>query len=118
MTAYPNIKPIIKLEFIPNRDKLNPYWIAGFSQADSSFGLNPVKRINKKLGYDILPQYRVTQHERDLVVLKRIILTMGCGTLVKPSEGRDRYTVSVASKKDLLAIVIPFFEKYSFYGAK
>ena len=73
LTAYPNIKPIIKPTFIPNSGRLNPDWVAGFSQADSSFGLYAVKYSNRKLGYCILPQYRVTQHERDLIVLKRII---------------------------------------------
>ncbi|PQE22329.1 hypothetical protein CJF30_00010705 [Rutstroemia sp. NJR-2017a BBW] len=71
-----------------------------------------------KLGYTCQPQFRVTQHERDLIVLKRIIDSMGCGTIVKPSEDRDRYTISVANILDLVNIVIPLFEKYPLYGAK
>jgi hypothetical protein len=59
INAFPTIKPIIKPEFIPNTNRLNPHWIAGFIQADSSFGLSIVKRINRKLGYQVLPQYRV-----------------------------------------------------------
>ena len=47
-----------------------------------------------KLGYTCQPQFRITQHERYLVVLKRIMSTMGCGNLVKPSSGRDRYDIS------------------------
>jgi hypothetical protein len=43
---------------------------------------------------------------------------MGCGNLVKPSPGRDEYTINVGSTKDLISIVIPFFEKYLIYGAK
>jgi hypothetical protein len=43
---------------------------------------------------------------------------MGCGTLVKPGLDRDRYGTSVANMKDILTIVIPFFEKYPLYGAK
>lgn len=92
-TAYPNINPIIKPEFKANSGKLNPHWIAGFSQADSSFGLHPVLRANKKLGYAIMPSYRITQHERDLVVLTRVLQTLGCGCLVKPAADRDRYHI-------------------------
>ena len=64
-----------------------------------------------KLGYTCQPQFRITQHERDLVVLKRIIQPLGCGTLVRPSSGRDRYDISVANIKDISTIIIPFFSK-------
>lgn len=111
--AFPNVKPITKPQFKPNTGKLDPNWIAGFTQADGTFGLNPVKRANKKLGYNILPQFRITQHERDVVVLNRIIMTMGCGILIKPSPGRDRYTINVGSAKDLISIIIdPLFENH------
>lgn len=72
-----------------------------------------------KLGYTAQPQFRTCQHERDLGVLKRIILTMGCGVIVQPSEGRDRYSTSVSSiTEPLSTIVIPCFQKYPLYGAK
>lgn len=70
------------------------------------------------LGYTCQPQFRVTQHERDLIILKRIIDSMGCGTMVKPSGDRDRYNISVANISDLVNIVIPLFEKHPLYGAK
>lgn len=71
-----------------------------------------------KLGYTCQPQFRVTQHERDLIVLKRIIESMGCGTIVRPPQDRDRYNISVANISDLINIVIPLFEKYPLSGAK
>ena len=78
--------------------KLDYNWIAGFVQADG------------------------TQHERDLMVLNRIIESMGCGTIVKPSSDRDRYTISFGSATanipDLVDIVIPLFENNPIYGAK
>ena len=71
-----------------------------------------------KLGYTCQPQIRVTRHKRDLIVLKRIIESIGCGTIVRPSGDRDRYGISVASISDLVNVVIPLFEKYPLYGAK
>jgi hypothetical protein len=56
-----------------------------------------------KLGYTCQPQFRVTQHERDLIILKRIIESMGCGTIVRPPQDRDRYNISVANISDLTA---------------
>jgi len=115
---YPNIVPIQKPEFLSNTSPLNPNWISGFVQADGTFGLNYIKSSRSKLGYTCQPQFRVTQHERDLVILKRIITAMGCGNLINPSGGRDRYDVSVANIKDITLLIIPFFEKYPIYGAK
>lgn len=71
-----------------------------------------------RLGYRYQPQFRITQHERDLIVLNRIIESMGCGTIVKPSGDRDRYSTSVANITDLVHIVIPLFKNNPIYGAK
>jgi LAGLIDADG endonuclease len=113
-----NILFLKKPVFEPSKMPLNPYWITGFVQADGTFGLNYTKQVKMKLGYTFQPQFRITQHERDLIVLNRIIATMGCGVLVKPTGDRDRYNISVANLKDLVNIVIPIFEKYPLYGTK
>ena len=110
--------PIVKPVFEPSVLNLNPNWIVGFVQADGTFDLNYIRQFRMKLGYTCQPQFRVTQHERDLIVLKRIIESMGCGTIVRPSGYRDRYGISVASISYLVNVVIPLFEKYPLYGAK
>lgn len=120
LELYPKEKiiPIIKPVFKPSNSRLNKYWIAGFAQADGTFGLNYSKQARMKLGYTCLPQFRITQHERDLTVLNRIVYTLGCGTLVKPTGDRDRYGISVGNISDLVNIVIPLFEEHLIYGAK
>jgi Proton-conducting membrane transporter/NADH-Ubiquinone oxidoreductase (complex I), chain 5 N-terminus/LAGLIDADG endonuclease len=115
---YPNINLYNKPVFKSNMNTLNPYWIAGFVQADGSFGLNYIKGEKRPLGYTCLPQFRLSQDERDLILLKRIIKTLKCGGLVKPGIDRTVYGVNVAKTKDLLNIIIPFFNEYSLYGAK
>ena len=64
-------------------------------QADGTFGLNYTKQIRMKLGYTCQPQFRICQHERDLIVLKRIITTIGCGTLVKPNKNSFKVLISI-----------------------
>lgn len=118
LESYINISPITKPIFKYSIEPLHPNWIAGFVQADGSFGLNYTKQIRMRLGYICQPQFRICQDERDLIVLNRIITRIGCGTFVKPTRGRDRYNLSLANLNDLLTIVIPFFEKYPLYGAK
>jgi hypothetical protein len=116
--AFPDINSIIKPEFISNTYKLNGHWIAGFTQADGSFGLNYSKATKMRLGYTCQPQFRISQHERDLIVLNRIIEYLGCGILRNTSKIKYEWTVSVSNNTDLVNIVIPFFQKYSIYGAK
>lgn len=112
---YPNVelydKPIFKL----NTNLINPYWIAGFVQADGTFGLNITKQNRMILGYTSQPQFRITQHVHDIIVLKKIIQTLKCGNLVRPSINRGEFNISVANLKDLTNIIIPFFLKIILY---
>jgi len=113
----PEMIPRNKPEFTPKTSILNPNWIAGFVQADGTFGLN-YRTKKGGLGYTCEPKFRVTQHERDLVVLKRIIASLGCGILINPSSGRDRYDISVGNMHEIRKIIIPFFNHHPLYGAK
>jgi hypothetical protein len=115
---YPNVELYDKPKFKFNINPLNPYWIAGFVQADATFGLNITKQSKMTLGYTSQSQFRITQHYRDIFVLKKIIQTLKCENLVRPSINRNEFNISVANLKDLTDIIIPFFENYSLYGAK
>lgn len=92
--------------------------IAGFTQADGSFGLNLYKNSGMKLGYSIAPTLRITQHQRDYLVLEKIIEFWGCGNLHNLSEARKEWTIKVSNTSDLVDIIIPFYQKYNLYGAK
>lgn len=115
--AFPNLHPIIKPEFLPNSYRLNGHWIAGFTQADGSFNLNYYKASRMKLGYSVRPTFRITQHQRDIVVLKRIVEYFCCGFL---SENRSRYAYDLCIGKisNLVDIILPFFQEYTIFGAK
>lgn len=116
--AYPDIIPRTKPVFVPSIIKLDHNWIAGFTQSDGTFGLNPTVSPRMRLGSTITPQFRITQHERDLILLNRIIESMGCGYIVPPYSDRDRCNVNVGGISDLVNIVVPLFEKHPVYGAK
>jgi len=62
------------------------------------------------LSYTSQPQFRIIQHYRDIFVLKKIIQTLKCGNLVRPSINRNEFNISVANLKDLTEIIIPFLK--------
>jgi len=109
------IKSIIKPDFINPSEPLEGDWIAGFTQADGTFGLNYTKNSRMTLGYTCQPQFRIcgqaaptTKDVRDTQLLLRIIDTLGCGTMVKPSPGRSVCTLSVSNHRALYSIIVPF----------
>jgi len=61
---------------------------------DGTFGLNYTKQVRMKHGYTCQPQFRITQHERDLIVLN---LTAICLTNL----------LIILLKNDLSHIVLP-----------
>lgn len=70
-------RPVINTENIPD-----PYWIAGFVSGEGNFSVNITKSTNK-LGKRVQLRFRVTQHERDLKLLKVLIKYLGTGSIYK-----------------------------------
>lgn len=107
--AFPDVKSITKPLFIPNSYPLNEHWIAGFTQADGSFGLRTYKSSGMRQGYTCQAQFRITQHERDLIVLRRILKSLDCGNLNNANEIRQEWCLSISNSSHLAKIIIPFF---------
>jgi hypothetical protein len=102
-------------------DELLGYYIAGFVDGEGSFHVAVQRNPTTKLGWQVIPELHISQHERNKHVLEMIRETLGCGYL-KPNarnNPRDRTWVFVVrSRKDLLEKVIPFFERYPLYTTK
>ena len=90
--------------------KLDAQWITGFVDGEGCFyvGINPHKEMTT--GYQVLPEFTVVQHERDVQVLHALKAFFGCG-VVRVNHG-DRMAYRVRGKKHLLEHVVPFFEKH------
>jgi hypothetical protein len=89
---------------------LEAQWIAGFVDGEGCFhvGVNP--HSDMKTGYQVLPEFTVVQHERDVQVLHALKAHFGCG-VVRKNHG-DRMAYRVRGMEHLLQLVIPFFEKH------
>ena len=90
--------------------KLDAQWITGFVDGEGCFhvGINPHPQMTA--GVQVLPEFTVVQHERDVQVLHALKDYFGCG-VVRTNHG-DRMAFRVRSVKHLLQHIVPFFVKH------
>ena len=95
---------------------LNPYWIVGFVDGEGTFyvGINPHQEMS--IGYQILPEFRVVQHEHDVQVLYGLKKHFNCG-VVRVNHG-DRKEFRVRNIHHLQSIIVPFFTRYPLQTSK
>ena len=89
---------------------LEAQWIVGFVDGEGCFHVGINKHPDMKTGYQVLPEFTVVQHERDVQVLYAFKAYFGCG-VVRSNHG-DRMAYRVRGQQHLLERVIPFFEKH------
>lgn len=84
-------------------------WISGFVDGEGCFsvGINPNKAATLKV--QVLPEFVVVQHKRDVKILYGLKEFFKCG-YVKKNHG-DLMCYIVRNLSHLLNIIIPFFEK-------
>jgi LAGLIDADG endonuclease len=61
-------------------------------------------------GFQVLPEFTVVQHERDVQVLHALKSYFGCG-VVRKNNG-DRMAYRVRGHEHLSKNIVPFFEKH------
>ena len=101
----------------PSRSlRLSPEWIVGFIDGEGCFHVGISKHADLRSGYQILPELTVVQHQRDLDLLYELRSVMNCG-VVRRNHG-DRFCWRVRSLKNLVEVIIPFFDKYPLKSKK
>ena len=90
--------------------KLDAQWITGFVDGEGCFhvGINPHREMTA--GFQVLPEFTVVQHERDVQVLHALKAHFGCG-VVRVNHA-DRMAYRVRSVKHLLEHIVPFFVEH------
>jgi LAGLIDADG endonuclease len=89
---------------------LEAQWIVGFVDGEGCFHVGINAHPDMKAGYQVLPEFTVVQHERDVQVLHALKAHFGCG-VVRRNHG-DRMAYRVRGQEHLLRCIIPFFEKH------
>src|SRR3989338_411086 len=90
---------------------LDAQWVVGFVDGEGSFyvGVNPHREMT--CGFQILPEFTVVQHQRDIQLLYSLKSFFCCG-VVRSNHG-DRMAYRVRDLRHLNEIIIPFFEQHS-----
>lgn len=97
-----------------NKKLLDPFYITGLADAESTFTLKISKQKNGSWG--INPVFRIELHNKNSLLLKKVKYLFGVGNLRdnirRTSTKNLTSTYSVESTKDFLNVIIPHFDKY------
>ena len=96
--------------------KLEAHWVVGFVDGEGWLfvGSNPHPEMTS--GYQVLPEFTVVQHRRDIPLLYALKKFFGCG-VVRSNHG-ERMAYRVRSLDHLNQRVVPFFQKHPLRSKK
>lgn len=90
-----------------------PYWVTGFSDAESYFSVRVSKDASRLLGVKISPVYGIELHARDIKTLHTIRRFFKAGSVaIRVRKGRSTAIYAVQSIKDIITTIIPHFKKF------
>ena len=89
---------------------LNAEWITGFVDGEGCFHVGVSRHEQMSIGYQVLPEFTVVQHSRDVQVLHALKSYFGCG-VVRRNHG-DRMAYRVRKREHLMRHIVPFFMKH------
>jgi len=99
------------------QERLDGY-IAGYVDGEGSFSVSVQRNRSCRIGFQLVPEFHVSQNGDRAQVLEVIRERLGCG-YIKPNSKKDRAVVLVVrDREDLLDRVIPFFEQYPLLSSK
>jgi LAGLIDADG DNA endonuclease family protein len=99
------------------QERLESY-IAGYVDGEGSFSVSVQRNRSCRVGFQLVPEFQVSQNGDRAQVLELIRARLGCG-YIKPNSKRDRALVFVVRNRGaLLEHVIPFFERNPLLSTK
>jgi len=94
---------------LDSSNKLNPFFVTGFSDGEASFIIKVAKNKEYVVNYQIIALFKIKVHKKDLILLKMIQNYFnGIGKIYE--EG-DAVTFVVSSVKEV-KIIVNHFNKY------
>ena len=95
---------------------LEPFWITGFVDGEGCFFVGVNRHPEMTAGFQVLPEFTVVQHERDIQLLYALKQFFGCG-VVRVNHA-ERMAYRVRKLEHLKERIVPFFEKHPLKSKK
>ncbi len=89
--------------------KIDKKWLSGFCDGEACFYIGINKTDTHKLGYQVLFEFSITQHKRDIQLLQAIRKFFKCGVVGK-DDSSEIYIFRIRKLETLKNTIIPFFE--------
>jgi LAGLIDADG endonuclease len=100
------------------QERLDGY-LAGYVDGEGSFSVAVNRNSSCRLGYQLVPEFHVSQNGDRDQVLRLLRQRLGGSGYIKPNGKKDRALVLVVrNRHDLLEHVIPFFEDSPLLSSK
>ena len=115
--VFPDIIPVKR----PNVEEIlinNPYWLLGFVEAEGCFSVMIKKSPTIKTGFSVSLRFQITQHYRDIVLMKNLINIWNCGNVVIKDSKHSIVDFKINKFTVIHNEIIPFFQKYPIQGVK
>ncbi len=104
-----------------NQQERLGWYIAGYVDGEGSFHVAMQKNSSCRVGFQLVPEFHVSQSGERAAFLETIRETLACG-YIKDNHVRNPRDSSlvyvVKSRKDLVSKVLPFFNQYQLLSSK
>ena len=111
-----------RLQIISRKDYDLAWWIVGFVDGEGCFSVSKFKNPTTKSGYQVFPEFVVTQGAKSKKSLETIKKFFGCGAIYinrrHDNHREDLYRYCVRKVDDLYERIIPFFKKHQLKTSK
>ena len=91
-------------------------WIVGYTDGEGCFSVSVFKNKTTKFGYQVFPEFVITQGEKSKDSLTIVRKFFSCGQIYvnnrKDNHTENIYRYCVRSLSAIQSIIIPFFLKY------
>ena len=92
------------------QERLSTDWVVGFVDGEGCFFVGVNRQPSMRIGWQVLPEFRVVQHERDVALLEQLRQFFGCGQIT--TNHGDRKELRIRGVKELSERVVPFFQAH------
>lgn len=97
-------------------------WIVGYVDGEGCFSVSMIRNKKTRYGWQVFPEFIITQGEKSLNSLQFIRRFFGCGRIFinrrHDNHRENLYRYCIRSIKDLDEKIIPFFKKNKLKTAK